>query len=450
MKAFFRILILLLLASLGLPAPGQSSGSEKPLAKMSASAQRLTAITVTGSQHFPEPAVAAATGLQIGGAISEDDFKKAVRTLADTGAFADIQYTYSYSSAGTKLELHVTDADKFVPAHFEDFVWFSDAELLRRIQQQVPLFQGSLPLSGRMADEVSDALQTMLVENAIPGHVDYVRSSQRDGPVESIDYKVSDVLVRIRNIEFTGAGEKELPALQAAAEKMPDREYSRSRLDLLVERQLLPIFHAHGYLKAAFGDPQPHAVTQPSADNMVEGIHNQTVVDVTYTVTPGRQYTLKSLAWSGNHAIPTEALETLVRAPIGEPANTVRLTDSLKSVQQLYGSRGYITAAIKVNADFDDESSAVRLGLMVSEGPIYRMGDLEFRGLDNALTAKLRNAWKLRQGDVYDSTYLNEYLPAAQKLLPASLDWDVSSHVTANIRDKTVDVDLIYSAKAPK
>ena len=88
--------------------------------------------------------------------------------------------------------------------------------------------------------------------------------------------------------------------------------------------------------------------------------------------------------------------------------------------------------------------------LNVTEGYQYHMGDLEFRGLDNSLTAKLRNAWKLRPGDVYDATYLSEYLPAAHKLLPSGLDWDVSPHVTANTRDKTVDVDLIYSVKAPK
>jgi hypothetical protein len=51
---------------------------------------------------------------------------------------------------------------------------------------------------------------------------------------------------------------------------------------------------------------------------------------------------------------------------------------------------------------------------------------------------------------VYDSTYLSEYLEAAHKLLPTNLDWDVASHVTANVRDKSVDVDLIYSVKAPK
>jgi hypothetical protein len=38
----------------------------------------------------------------------------------------------------------------------------------------------------------------------------------------------------------------------------------------------------------------------------------------------------------------------------------------------------------------------------------------------------------------------------ANKLLPTSLDWEVVPHVTPNIRDKTVDVDLQYSVKAPK
>jgi outer membrane protein assembly factor BamA len=140
----------------------------------------------------------------------------------------------------------------------------------------------------------------------------------------------------------------------------------------------------------------------------------------------------------------------MVRAEPGQPANTIRLADNLKDVQKLYGSRGFLTATIKANADFDDGASTVVLNLDVKEGYVYHMGELEFRGLDNSLMAKLRAAWKLRFGEIYDSTYIDDYLPAAQKLLPANLDWDVSSHVTANVRDKTVDVDIIYSVKAPK
>jgi outer membrane protein assembly factor BamA len=88
--------------------------------------------------------------------------------------------------------------------------------------------------------------------------------------------------------------------------------------------------------------------------------------------------------------------------------------------------------------------------LAVDEGPVYHMGELEFRGIDNNLTARLRAAWKLRPGDVYDASYLKQFLPQARKLLPANLDWEVTPHVTALVRDKTVDVDLQYTAKAPR
>ena len=180
------------------------------------SQKKLIAIKVTGSKRFPADAIAVATGLQMGAAVDDDEFKKAARRLGDTGVFTEIGYTFSYSTEGTKVEFQVTDADKFVPAHFEDFVWFTEAELRKRIKEHAPLFDGELPVFGRMADQVSDVLQAMLVENAIPGHVEYVRTGKADGPVESINYRVTDVLIQIRNIEFTGAGEAEVPALEAA------------------------------------------------------------------------------------------------------------------------------------------------------------------------------------------------------------------------------------------
>jgi outer membrane protein assembly factor BamA len=442
-----RLLLVIFLASL--PAWGQGTSSQKPLAQMPASARQLIAIKVIGSQRYSEQAVAAATGLQMGAPVDEDDFKRASRRLGDMGVFTDIAYSYSFSSTGTKLELHVTDAAKFVPARFEDFVWFSDAELRQRIQQHAPLFDGELPLYGRLADEVSDVLQAMLVERSIPGHVEYQRVGKQDGPVEAITFHVNDVLIQVRNIEFTGADPADLPALEAAGRRLPDREYSRTRLSLLVQHQLLPVYYERGYLKAEFGEPQTKVVKQPATETE-DGPRNQTVVDVAFAVTPGQQYKLKSLEWSGNHVFPTDTLQKMVRAEPGQPANTIRLADNLKDIQKLYGSRGFIACTIKPESTFDDNAGTVAIRLDVTEGDVYHMGELEFRGLDNSLMAKLRNAWKIRFGEVYDPTYLSEYLLAAHKLLPAALDWEVDPHVTANVRDKTVDVDLIYSVKAPK
>jgi len=430
--------------ALAAPAYAQKSFEQAP-----ASMRQLIAVKVTGNHHFPEDAIVAATGLQLGKPVTEDDFKKAATRLGDYGIFTDVAYTYSFSATGTKLQLQVTEASKFVPVRFEDFVWFSDDELLKRIQQSAPLFQGELPLSGRLPDLVSDILQAMLVENDIPGNVEYERTGKKDGPVDSIVYRVADVLIQIHDVDFVGAAPADVPALKAAADRVRDTEYSRNVLTALAQHQLMPVYLARGYLKASFGTPQTKVVKKPSQQED-SGPKHLTIVDVIFPVDPGQQYKLKAIQWSGNQEFPADVLQKMVRAPLGEPANTVRLSDNLKDIQKLYGSRGYVAATIKVDADFDDAGANVVLHLNVSEGSVYHMGDLAIRGVDNSLEAKLRNLWKIRPGDVYNSTYLSEYLPEAHKLLTASLDWDVASHVTANVREKTVDVDLIYSAKAPK
>jgi outer membrane protein assembly factor BamA len=417
--------------------------------QISDSAHKLIEVKVTGSKRFSTEAVVAASGLQLGVTMNEEEYKKAARNLAETGAFSDIGYKFSYSSAGTKLELQLTDTAKWLPVHFEDFVWFSDDEMQAWIKEHVPLFTGDLPTSGRMPEEVSDALQAMLVRNGIAGHVDYVRESDPNGQHDAFDFSVANVLIQVRKVEFTGAGADELPLLEAAAAKMPDREYSRSRLTAFADKQLLTVLRSRGFMKASFGPPVPHVMKAPESASADE-TRNQTFVDVSFAVTPGLQYKLAKLDWAGNKEFPTDTLKSIVHAPTGEPLNIVKLTDALLAVQTLYGSRGYITASIKADAEFDDAATTVGVVLNVTEGSVYHMGELEYRGLDNSLTAKLRAAWKLRQGDVYDATYLKEYLPEAHKLLPRSLDWEVASHVTANVRDKSVDVDLVYSVKAPK
>lgn len=410
---------------------------------------KLIEVKATGSKRFTEEQVAAASGLPLGATVDEETFRKAARQLGETGAFNAISFIFSYSSAGTKVTFQVTDADKFVPAHFADFVWFSDQELLQRIHERVPLFRGELPSSGRLPDQVSDILQAMLVENGIPGHVEYLRTPASGGQLSSVDYSVSNVTIRIRRVEFSGAGKTELPLLEAAAGKLSGREYSRTLLTSFVEHDVLRTYHDGGYLKASCAPPQPKVI-KPAATEASDDRREVTFVDVALAVTPGIQYKLLGWNWSGNKNIPTNDLQALLHAKIGQPANTVQLEEDLHGVQQLYGSLGYVTTTIKADAEYDDAAGGVTYQLVVTEGAVYHMGELEFRGIDNNLTARLRAAWKIRQGDVYDATYLKEFLPLARKLLPVTIDWEVDPHVTAIARDKTVDVDLQYTAKAPQ
>jgi outer membrane protein assembly factor BamA len=414
------------------------------------STYKLIAVKVTGSKRFTQQEIALASGLPIGTVAHEEDFQKAARQLGESGAFSNIDYHYTYSGEGTELEFKVADADKFVPVRFTDFVWFSEQDLIRKLHERIPLFDGELPTSGNLPGQVSDVLQALLDENGVPGQVQFSPTQDKYGKIESIAYNVAGVSIRIHHAEFPGATASEVPLLQEAAEKLIGREYSRTYMNNFTQQAILPIFRERGYLKATCAPARPKVVKVTAPDSNSNGNSQPpTFVDITFPVTPGIQYKLAGWEWSGNKVISTSELQPFIHAKAGQVANTIELQDNLRAVQQLYSSRGYILASVKVDAEFNDAAGTVSYRLGANEGSLFHMGDLEFRGLDNNLTAKLRNAWKLRPGDVYDASYLQQYLPLARKLLPAGLDWDVDSHVTAMTRDKTVDVDLQYTAKAP-
>jgi len=451
MRSTRRFLLFALLAPvwLLLPCVGQSGTHNTGARHILTSASILIEVKVKGTTRYTQEDVLAASALRIGVAASEDDFRKAAKELTDSGAFSDVAYSYSYSSAGTKLDLKLTDSPQFLPVRFDDFVWFTDDELRRKAHERVPLFKGELPTSGRLPEQVSDVLQALLVESNVPGHVDYLRNTGSDGKIESINYSVSDLLIRVRKVEFTGAGPSELPLLEAAARRLPDPEYSRNRINSFAEHQLLPVYHARGYLKASFSQPQPKVVRQGGGDPGDDS-RNLTVVDVTLGVDPGPQYKLLRIEWSGNQEFGTEKLQGFIHAQAGAPANAVQLAADVEEVRNLYGSHGYLNATIKLEPQLDDAAATAIYHLEVREDYVYHMGELEFRGIDNILAAKLRTRWKLRPSEVYDSRYLRQFLTEANKLLPTNFDWGIETHVTPNSHDKTVDVEIHYTVKAPQ
>ena len=425
-------LLCLLLLSCFLHA--QNRRSTRPL---SASAFKLVSIKVTGSSRYMPEEIVAASGLQIGQTVSEDDFKKASKQLGESGAFANVAYAFQFSREGTKLDLQVVDTSKLAGTRFDNFPWWSDADLLTQIHSRVPLFKGELPLAGSLPDQVSDALQAMVVEKSSQSHVDYLRSGPPNQPIDAFVYSVSGAAIRIRQIEFTGASPAESSALREAAAKLKDENYSRAALRAQAEKDLLPVYFERGFLKAGFSDPLPRIANQDASDVQV---------DVSFEVKPGLQYKCTRIEFSGRGVFPTDQLKKLIHQPIGEPANELRLHQDMEAVQKLYGTRGYMAAVARPAPTFDDDKATVSYLVEITEGDKYTMGDLDIRGLDSHTTARLAEAWKIRGGDSYDSSYLSKFLDETNDMLPGG-QWNVTPHVTLDDSGKTVDVTIRYDPK---
>ena len=99
--------------------------------KRQPTADKLIALKVTGTGRYTDKEILAASGLQIGQNAADGDFKEAVHRLGNSGLFSEAVYSFTSSDAGIKLDLQLADTDKskLVPAHFENFVWFTDDEL---------------------------------------------------------------------------------------------------------------------------------------------------------------------------------------------------------------------------------------------------------------------------------------------------------------------------------
>ena len=175
-----RLALLTLSFTSVLPGPAIAQVHRK-LVDMPKSARKLIEIKTSGTQRYGHDEIVAASGLRIGDSVTDDDFKKAAQRLGETGVFSDVAYGFSYSPLGTKLDLQLADAQKFVPVRFENFVWFTDEELGKELRNRVPLFRGEVPVAGTLLELLNDALQALLLEKNLPGRVDYMRMAPMDG-----------------------------------------------------------------------------------------------------------------------------------------------------------------------------------------------------------------------------------------------------------------------------
>lgn len=426
-RVFFLLSVLFVSSLLAFPQNEAKTGES----------YKLLSIHVKGLAHLSAEQVVHASGLQLGHMAGEEDFKQALQKLGDTGMFSNLSYSYRYSNAGCDLELQVTETEKFLALELDNFVWFSDKELLDLLRTRVPLFEGELPSSGNMPEEVSQALNAILNERKIPGQVEYLESGPLNGPVTAYTYKVTFHSIVIRNVDFPGAATGEVPALQTAGKQVTGKDYLRSAMRAQEQFSLLPVYLARGYLKAKFADSLPVVVQDGP----------QTVIDVSFPVAPGIQYKLSELEISGNHAFSAEALRKLIHLKQGEPANAVQLEEDIRAMRKLYGTKGFLMSQVRTEPSMDDAAASASYQLSVAEGDQFHMGDLKIDGLPEDAAAGIARQWQMKKGDVFDESYLVKFLSSPMADANLQRRYSVVTKQQVDAESKTVSILLTFVPK---
>jgi outer membrane protein assembly factor BamA len=364
----------------------------------------LTAVNVTGLSQFSQEQVVRASGLQIGAPTTLADLQSAVDRLAKSGAFDSVNYRYETRATNLTADIVVVETKNVLPCLYDNFVWFTTAELDEAVKKRVPFYAaGKLPVTGESANQARAALQDLLHSKGLPGEVSYMPYAPMGGAVSALLFRIDGAAIPIKSVAFSGEQKVTAQQLADAAKGLIGQNYSALDVESYARAGLLPLYHQRGYLRATFA-PVKVALVDPSSRGPAFD------VALTLSVTEGDQYSLSSINWSGNQAIATTELAKAFGMSAREVANTEKIDVGFRNAVRVYNSHGYINAQVLPNADLDDAQKLAAYSVTVKEGSQYHMGSITFEGVSERVANILAKNWKLKPGDIYDSEYTNEFL----------------------------------------
>jgi outer membrane protein insertion porin family len=363
---------------------------------------RLASVEVTGSTVFHPDDIVAAAGLHVGADVSRDDLQQAANNLAELGTFASVQYRYDSAEGGVRAQYAVTDAP-LVPVSFDNFPWFGDDELGAALKTAVHLFDGKAPERGAILDAEAHALTMLLTSRGIPGSVSHALVPDPIAGAQTQQFRVDGADVSVANIKFDDALAAHSPAIQQRLPDLIGKPYSRSAIELFELEQLRPLYLAGGYMQAQFGPPVPHMLA-------AAGNSTPNRVDVAVPIEAGQSFVWGGVRWTGDLIISPFEFDTLVELRRGDPADGMKMDATWQAVRDAYARRGYLDAKLAISPGFDSATKRVAYSVAITAGPQYHMGKLIMSGLSIEGERRVRAAWKIAPGEVFDKSDYDAFI----------------------------------------
>ena len=86
-----------------------------------------------------------------------------------------------------------------------------------------------------------------------------------------------------------------------------------------------------------------------------------------------------------------------------------------RKIELEYGRRGYLDMKLTSDAQFDDAAHQISYRVKISEGCQYHMGEMVITGLSVEAERRLREAWQIAPGQVFDDGYYEMHMKMLAK-----------------------------------
>jgi outer membrane protein assembly factor BamA len=362
----------------------------------------LREIRSEGLKAFTNEQVIALSGLQIGQQVGRDDLQGAADKLVQSGVFAHVKYTFQSRADGLIVTFHLDEADR-MPAYFDNLPWFTDGELNDAIRAKLPYYNGALPGAGAIVEQAADAVSQFLAAHGLQAAVEHQVVANPNGEGTVQEFHIEGSSLSIASMEFSDAALNTSKTVQQQLTELKDKPFSRMAIDLFLTEQIRPIYQKQGYLRAKLGPPEIRLVGNPN-QKLPEKI------PVFVPVAAGAIYKFKGVEWSGNSLLSTVTLSGDMGLKPVDVADGMAIEAGLDRIREEYAHVGYLEARIDPVANYDDQAHTVSYRVRVEEGGSFKFKALTITGLSPGAEKRLRDAWGIPQGEVFDKTIFEDFL----------------------------------------
>jgi outer membrane protein insertion porin family len=366
----------------------------------------LREVHVDGMKLLTEAQIVDLSQLTLGTQVGRKELQTGADHLVQSGLFAKVSYNFQTRGDGVHLTFHVEESPR-IPVYFDNVPWFTDAELGDAIRKTLPFFDGTLPEAGNVVEQAAGVLKDLLAARGMNVAVEHqvLASPLSDNSVQ--EFRIEGASLQISRIEFSDPDLLSSRVVQQHLSEIRGKAYSRMAIDLFLAEQIRPVYLQQGYLHAKLGPPEVRLTGNPN-----QKLPDQ--IPVYVPVTPGALYHWKGVEWKGNALLSSFTLTDLMRLKPGDVANGMTIEGGWERVSEEYAHRGYLDAKVDPVLSYDNEAHVVSYAVIIQEGVQYHYDTMLITGMSLAGERKIREAWTIKQGDIFDKAQFEQLLSKLQ------------------------------------
>ncbi len=133
-------------------------------------------------------------------------------------------------------------------------------------------------------------------------------------------------------------------------------------------------------------------------------------------VSEGMRFKIGEIILVGNRSLEADRLRSSLPIRPGEWFSSGKVRSGLEGLHKQYISNGYLDFTA-IPSTYKTGDAKLALMFDITEGPQYRMGDLQMVG-GGGLAGELQSRWKLKKGDPFDAAYIQQFVDENSASLP--------------------------------